>query len=731
VTSGSSSLGLGCGTVLGKYKLLKELGNGGMGTVFLAEDQELGRNIALKVLRPLLGADGEFVSRFKTEARSVAAITHPNVVRINSFECINGHHVIDMEYIEGCNLKEALGREVPVPALVLSLVSGVVQGLAACHANGIVHRDVKPQNILIAMSGRVVLTDFGIAAAYSEHMRAAMSRSSSTTCFIGTPRYAPPEAWERAEPSPAWDVYSLGLILYEALSGEEVYSGESPFEILRAMHEKPEVADPEKLSHLPQALSELIRAMCASKPERRPKDALEVLKSLQEIPEYKDAISNTDVTLSYPYPVFRRPNKIISTAKKYAWQSVAVLMLFGILVATVVDIRLNGGSALIQRLSSPFSSPFDSTAEQIAVWQAYSANTLRESTFNVTGLTWTINGDVGAAQKALVFDDSRLMYLKLNPVSGENFSVAGNGGGYTLPGGIGFREISITGNGRWTGNDSAFMTLDFKAGDTGEKWEWVGTLDASEVYSPGRDSLFALERADAPQAILSRELLPRQREWAKEVLAHLPAQEYAHLIVPLIKGEMPEVEGVRMMQSTWLSSRFAEAGRSIPLPTTPRRNFFVLDARAYDDGVCLLFYGIETPEDKIRLRISLCPLLGIPVKDSPVYTVNLQPGADGLGEMRRANRDLPWDCDWKMKTHTENKATSVEVFIPNASFPEAAHAKSGKYWRINAMMTAGKNGDPIQWGDADFQAAYLGCLLQFSTAVQSEQSVSPKLAEKG
>lgn len=266
---------------IGKYRLIRELGRGGMGVVYLAEDTRLERQIALKVLHPFLSMDGEFVRRFTSEARAIAALAHKGIVRIHAFEEVEGSHLIDMEYIEGGALDRHMREGHLSPTLGLGIAVRVFEALAACHAQGIIHRDVKPSNILLADDGRVLLTDFGLARSCA----VAAASTATSSSFIGTPKYAAPESWGKEAATPAGDVYSAALVLLELLAGRTPYDGDSPLEIMRKVVSGPRTAARHFLPDASNALVELLDIMLHPEPSARPTDAGAALTRLRDVPE--------------------------------------------------------------------------------------------------------------------------------------------------------------------------------------------------------------------------------------------------------------------------------------------------------------------------------------------------------------------------------------------------------------------------------------------------------------
>lgn len=209
----------------GRYALRGEIGRGGMATVHRAHDEVLQRSVAIKLLHAHLAGDDTFLDRFRREARAAAAVHHPNVVTVHDWgETQDGAYLV-LQLVDGCSLREVLRRRSRLsPGEALAVVGPAGDGLGAAHDAGLVHRDVKPENVLLATEGGVQITDFGLA-------RAAASATSTfgTDVLVGSPHYLSPEA-VRGEPlSPAADVYALGVVLFECLTGRPPHEGDSPY----------------------------------------------------------------------------------------------------------------------------------------------------------------------------------------------------------------------------------------------------------------------------------------------------------------------------------------------------------------------------------------------------------------------------------------------------------------------------------------------------------------------
>lgn len=295
------------GTSLGRYKLVRELGRGGMALVWLAQDSELRRAVALKILRPGLALETAHVDRFRREALAIARLKHPGIVQIHDVGSEKGFHYLAMEYVEGPSLarvleslgpvaerrytSEELARAAGVPSLarhgqtleqaLAALFVPVAEALAAAHAHGIVHRDVKPSNLLLRADGRPVIVDFGLARSDGDP---ALSMTGDT---LGTPYYMSPEqAWiAGAKLDHRTDVYSLGVCVYEALAGVRPFDGTSVLEVFEKIRTSlaPALGGLERRTSRDAAA--LVRRAMARVPEERYADAKELADDLRSLAE--------------------------------------------------------------------------------------------------------------------------------------------------------------------------------------------------------------------------------------------------------------------------------------------------------------------------------------------------------------------------------------------------------------------------------------------------------------
>jgi serine/threonine-protein kinase len=261
----------------GRYRIIRKLGSGGMANVYLAEDQELGRRIAIKILNDRHAHDDQFVERFRREAKNAAGLSHPHIVSIYDRGEAEGTYYIAMEFLDGRSLKELIVARGPAPVQVaIEYTRQILDALRFAHRNGIVHRDIKPHNVIVDAEGRIKVTDFGIA-------RAGATQMTEVGSIIGTAQYLSPEQARGSPVDQTSDLYSVGVVLYELLTGKVPFTGDSPVEIamkhISATPEPPSTLRPE----IPAELDKIVLRALAKSPQQRYKNAEEMDRDLARV----------------------------------------------------------------------------------------------------------------------------------------------------------------------------------------------------------------------------------------------------------------------------------------------------------------------------------------------------------------------------------------------------------------------------------------------------------------
>jgi serine/threonine-protein kinase len=281
------------GQTLDDFQVLRRLGQGGMGQVYLAEQVSLRRHVALKILRPDLASDPGYLQRFQSEALAVAKATHANIVQVYTIGEHRGLRYMALEYVEGRNLRDFLAKKgSPELLLALSIMRQVAAGLQRASELGIVHRDIKPENILLTRKGEVKVTDFGLARSVSKDQPLSLTQTGVT---LGTPLYMSPEQVQGQPLDPRSDIYSFGVTCYHMLSGQPPFRGETAFQVAlqHVQTEAPSLAVVRP--DLPAELCAMVYKMMAKKPEDRYQTPRELLR---EISRLRDSLVGTTGALT-------------------------------------------------------------------------------------------------------------------------------------------------------------------------------------------------------------------------------------------------------------------------------------------------------------------------------------------------------------------------------------------------------------------------------------------------
>jgi eukaryotic-like serine/threonine-protein kinase len=262
-----------------KYQLQGPIGRGGMATIYRGQDLRMERVVAIKVLREVYSTDPKFVTRFQREAKAASSLQHPNIVQVYDYGQTDGNYFIVMELVEGTDLRRYLrSRGMLAIDRAIIIAHDVALGLGAAHRRGIVHRDVKPQNVLVGRDGTIKLTDFGIASVYKD---INAERLTTTGMTLGTVQYYAPEQAQGEIVSPAADVYALGIVMYEMLTGRTPFDGDTP---VAMQHIQDLPIPPSQFNpNIPPPLEEIILRCLEKVPEMRYRDGSTLARALESL----------------------------------------------------------------------------------------------------------------------------------------------------------------------------------------------------------------------------------------------------------------------------------------------------------------------------------------------------------------------------------------------------------------------------------------------------------------
>ena len=291
-----------------RYQIIKSIGEGGMANVYLALDTILDRNVAVKVLRGDLANDDKFVRRFQREALSASSLSHPNIVEVYDVGEDNGNYYIVMEYIEGKQLKELLKkRDKLTLSEVIDIMLQITDGMSVAHDAYIIHRDIKPQNIMILDNGMVKITDFGIAMAMNS------TQLTQTNSVMGSVHYLPPEQASGKSATLQSDIYSMGILMYELLTGKLPYKGDNAVEIALKHLKEPFPSVRSELPDIPQAVENIILKATAKNPKNRYADAKEMYNDLKTC---LDESREKEEKIKFKYPEGDSEAAVVKDLKK-------------------------------------------------------------------------------------------------------------------------------------------------------------------------------------------------------------------------------------------------------------------------------------------------------------------------------------------------------------------------------------------------------------------------------
>jgi serine/threonine protein kinase len=331
------------GKQLGHYQIVRELGRGGMGVVYLAQDTSLGRSVALKLLPSHLTSDPERLRRFEREARAASALNHPNILTIHEIGHTDGLHFIETEFIDGITLREQIRIEELKLGEALNIAAQIASALAAAHEAGIVHRDIKPENVMLRRDGYVKVLDFGLAKLIGQQAVAVNAESAAragvltdTAAVIGTVGYMSPEQARGLAVDARTDIWSLGVVLYEMVTKRAPFKGETPSHVIVSILEQEPPPLTDYLPELPVRLQEIIsKALCKNREERYPavKDLLMDLTSLRQQQDFDASIQAVARTSRSGVRTTSNAKYLVTSIKRH--RTGAALALVALVVAVL------------------------------------------------------------------------------------------------------------------------------------------------------------------------------------------------------------------------------------------------------------------------------------------------------------------------------------------------------------------------------------------------------------
>lgn len=327
------------GQNLSNYKVIEKLGSGGMATVYKAHELSLNRVVALKVLSSRLSQDEEYIKRFHREAQAAAKLNHPNIVQVYAIGEDQGIHYFAMEYIKGKSLADIKKEKNVIPATeAIAIIKPVAEALGEAHSAGLIHRDVKPSNIMMDPSGRPKVTDFGIA-----FVTEAKTKLTQDGSIIGTPEYLSPEQCEGKKVDGRSDIYSLGVTLYEILSGQTPYQADTPVGMLMKIIKGSFPPLNEVNPAVPESVVNVVQKMMETDPQKRYADTGELIRALEEV---EKSLTQPAVPIAEKVPADKtKPEPVTAFIEQHSIEKRKRNLWPAITVAAIILLLLGGAFA--------------------------------------------------------------------------------------------------------------------------------------------------------------------------------------------------------------------------------------------------------------------------------------------------------------------------------------------------------------------------------------------------
>lgn len=726
------------GHSFGKYRIVSELGRGGMGIVYRAVDTSLGREVALKVLPISLTSENEdFLSFFQHEAMAIAQLAHPNIVHVHAFDLIDDIPTIEMEYIEGGSLFEKFGNADVSTSDIVRYVWGITRALSYCHASGMVHRDIKPSNILVDNHNQPRVADFGLAKILAKSGEQSL-RISASTVFKGTPQYAPPEAWDGEQPSVAWDIYSLGAVTYEALTGTPPYEAKTPLELIKKISTMDVPSVKEYNAGVSVALSDLIREMMHQDAAQRPKDADEVRARLEDTPEFK-AMGGQESQISPE----AKPSvdSSVPPPKKTGMPTIykaLLVIIFGIgpLLVTLWyttgsepadDVDFGGFRGLQDPSVALTRIP---ATNEITPLRASDASVPRGRLFrarfqgnNVSRIEdWYLELDENDVSKAITsYGVAQLARLELNPSESDGeYRVVGHWAGYQDKNATVLRYGSVTGTLHVPEDSSgALGALTYVADQDGAKVDGAIWTEPPGGHQTRDAFVTDFEASPYLQSLLFTELIPRGLEWAEEIERLLPSFNREVVAVPVIRESLVGtfVLDGKLDDDVWFADRDVDAELSGVLRGKPDQAEAILRLVATPGGVLI---GLECAIDAtepLLLELRFQRDFPVPLSAYTTFRVVYDEGKEETREQASVNASALREGGARVVSRMAQGRWYAEGLLP---FDEAYKnfiegPVEARRWRMNVCLKTLDPDSPciVRWGYEDESALEHGAILRF------------------
>lgn len=720
--------------MIGKYAIHRELGRGGMGVVYLATDRGLDRDVALKMVQPTLARDDRSLARFKKEARAVAALSHPNIVHINALTEIDGVLLIEMPYLPHGSLRE-VNRASLSPGVVTSILDSILDALECCHTNGIIHRDVKPSNILFDGNGVPKLSDFGAVALMESDWASGHGERTLTLSFSGTPQYCCPEAWDGQPPTPLWDLYALGMVARELLDSDTDKPLSSPLSHIRQLIESEEIPIRELIPGLSEPFGALLDQLCARDPAGRPQSAGEARARLRATPEYTKLANSDALTIDLvrsvrtgqrTRPTTRAPwsRRLRPALRAAPWVMVGVLGLSTAILFANRGTAPEGGAPARAREPRPLTAPPAPHQSDYFQQETPDAATLltlvREPVAGRSAIyTLRAAGSPGEEANFMVRkapEDGTVSFLgilsgflhclTLTPgVDGAPYAISGFAGDYATGGAPVLRFARVKGDARWSGalTEPLWLRLSYMSELAQDDWN-EAVLAVPHVGGLTDTALIAeWESHPVAMPFFFRELSPRFP------LPIAPALE----MLPAVANSRISAEPGQAAREV-VAAETLEAARTLFSATLPGRPFSAGSWLAADreDGSFRVVMGIpgDTPSG---IDLCILPRYGIPLEDSPYLHLAMHEGTWSAARVTGAER-APVAGGWTAEILEWPDGHLVVVTLGSEALYWAGKPVPGEWHRLNARVEQDGDGElgHYVWGWPEVDALRHGALVE-------------------